>query len=108
MNTNFGRLEQMRQTSRSADTLQRVVFQTAVLLEINLRKPMALSYIKHTTAQHCMQVREKDYSCASKHDMIKNKPGRRLQSGMMLDFDAPCGEYGDALRVVRIRREGGR
>ncbi len=30
------------------------------------------------------------------------------QRWMMLDFDAPCGEYEDALRVVRIRRESGR
>jgi hypothetical protein len=43
MDVNFGRLEQKRQTSRSAGTLQRVVFQTAVLLEMNLKKPMALT-----------------------------------------------------------------
>jgi len=41
LSENFGRLEQSRQTSRSADTLQGVVLQTAVLLAINLKKPMA-------------------------------------------------------------------
>jgi len=30
------------------------------------------------------------------------------QRWMMLDFDAPCGEYEDALRIVRIRRESSR
>ena len=79
MDVNFGRLERKRQTSRSADTLQRVVFQTAVLLEINLKKPMALSCAQYTLRCTPLQARKNFCSCARKHDIMKKMQVRPPQ-----------------------------